>query len=149
MTDQAVTETSFDAAPDTVWESLTSPEGVEEWMGEGSVIQDDGDLWMRDFVTGEPKEGRVRTFEPDRLLEFDWWPEDDPERSSSVSITLEPLLPGTRVVVVERPSVRASAAPAATSANASWAWRIAVLGVSLNAQPINQPLGQPGVLGAC
>ncbi len=147
MTDEAVTETSFDAAPAEVWKSLTSPDGIEQWMGEGSVIDDDGELWLRDFVTGEPKEGRVRTFEPERLLEFDWWPEDDPSRTSSVSIVLEPLQPGTRVVVVERPSIAITAS--VRSARASWEWRTAIVGVSTHARTFSQPIGQPSVLGAC
>ena len=148
MTDEAVTETSFDAGPAEVWESLTSPEGMEKWLGEGSVLQNDGALWMRDVVTGEPKVGRVRTFEAERLLEFDWWLEDDPSRSSSVSITLEPLQPGTRIVVVERPTIGAPAV-LSTSASASWEWRTALVGVILHDQFFGKPRSQQRVLGAC
>ena len=32
------TDTTLAADPDEVWEVLTSPEGVEGWLGEGSTL---------------------------------------------------------------------------------------------------------------
>ena len=127
-TNDAVVDTCFDAQPNEVWRAITSPDGVEQWMGEGSSLPPStgSELWLRDFVTGVPREGRVRSVDPDHHITFDWWPEDRPDQQSTVDITLEPLHSGTRVRVVEH----AGLAVARTVHASAWAWRSACLGLS-------------------
>ncbi len=130
MSSDAVIDTNFDAEPSDIWDAMTSPDGIQEWMGQGSCLPpvEDGELWLRDFVTGTPRHGRVRSVDPDRELSFEWWPEDDPSQPSTVSITLEPLHTGTRVRVIE--NVGPAAGGVQMSA-AAWAWRSASLIVTV------------------
>lgn len=102
---QAKTHLDIASEPDEVWEALTSTDRADCWHGEGSIIGDEeGDtLYIVDPATGRPKSGIVETLIPDERFTYTWWPVEEPDEASHVTITLEPIPIGTRVTVVERP----------------------------------------------
>jgi uncharacterized protein YndB with AHSA1/START domain len=68
--------------PDEVWEALTDPELLAEWMGDD-----------REAVVEEAEW-------PERLV-FWWWEDDEP--GSRVELRLVAVPDGTRVTVTEAP----------------------------------------------
>jgi len=143
--DAHTTSTHLDDAPDDVWDALTSPDGVEAWLGEGSRLSpvEGADLDVADVETGVRKVGRVDTVEPARRLGFVWWPvcrEDDAGAAepSRVVIELVPHGDGTHLTITESPidvSMRARGigGASACAARGSWAWRAAAVEVRLAA----------------
>jgi uncharacterized protein YndB with AHSA1/START domain len=120
----------------TVWEALTTDAGFAAWMGAGATIDAEpgGDLIAPDPVGGAERLGRVESVDNHRELRYRWWPADDPDAASSVTIELEPLDTGTRVTVVERPTAASLArahAPLAVVVGAAWQWRSAMLTMSV------------------
>lgn len=124
--------TELPATPAEVWEALTSPTGVEQWLGEGSELLpvEGAALDVADVETGIRKHGRVDDVEPGRRLGYVWWPADgdDPGTAATrVAIELVPHEGGTTLVVTETPHQpgRASASTSAvTPADSSaWCWR--------------------------
>lgn len=141
---EVVVSVELDAAPDDVWQALTTDAGLGEWIGAGSTIgtAPGDELRFNDRVSGEAKRGFLDEVTPRRRLGYTWWPETAPERSTRVAITLEPHHAGTRVTVVESrpmPARGASARIAGRNATCStlaatmsdgradWEWRAAVL----------------------
>jgi uncharacterized protein YndB with AHSA1/START domain len=121
----------LDQPVDEVWRSITEPDRLARWMGEGSTIEPwpSGELRLTDVATGVPKRGRVGSVVPERSIEFVWWPESDPDSSGHVSFTLTPLEPGTRITVVE--STAGAPAPGRIFALAAGgAWRLALLSMA-------------------
>lgn len=114
------------ASPDEVWEVVSSPDGVEAWLGEGSTLPpvEGADLDVADTETGTRRRGRVESVEPGHRLGYVWWPADDEEggdgAATRVEIQLVPHGPGTRLTVTETPV----AAPP-VGGSAAWAWRMA------------------------
>jgi uncharacterized protein YndB with AHSA1/START domain len=98
MTDRTVTrERTIAADPDEVWEAITEDDGLGpaiEAVPGGSV---DGD----DPLTGERRVGAVEHADAPNDLRYRWWPIDDPDRVSTVDITLEPAEGGTVITVIE------------------------------------------------
>lgn len=128
------------ASPEQVWRALTTDDGLAPWMGDGASIEDapGGEVVMPDVTTGRPRRGRVQSRERNRSLCYEWWPEDEPNAITDVSIELEPIEAGTRITVVERRAPRIGIAHASCAhitsvgmqAGASWAWRGALLAVA-------------------
>jgi uncharacterized protein YndB with AHSA1/START domain len=117
------------ASPEEVWEVVSSPEGVESWLGDDSTLPpvEGADLDVADTETGTRRHGRVETVEPGRRLGYVWWPADGPEHggddgttATRVEIQLVPHGPGTRLIVTETPITTTSAIGGTT-----WAWRVA------------------------
>lgn len=136
MTNRKDARTSVDLPADQqrVWESLTTDEGLAKWMGEGASLDPTvgGEATFPDPVGGRERCGRIERVEPGRLLTYTWWPADDEDDASLVSIELTPLETGTRVDVAET-AVQASASrsrSAATATNVQWHWRAAMLAVA-------------------
>ncbi len=128
----ARTEIELPACRDDVWEALTSDSGLATWMGQEATIDPcpGGAISVPDIATGRPRDGYVEAIDPQRQLDFVWWPADDPAERSHVAIRLEPTEFGTKVVVVE--TLRASATSAAHAcAQAAWSWRQAMCAVTL------------------
>jgi uncharacterized protein YndB with AHSA1/START domain len=73
---------TIDGDPDEVWEALTDPELMAEWLGA-----------EREAVLEEAERG-------ERLV-FWWWEEDEP--GSRVELRLVAVPDGTRVTVTEAP----------------------------------------------
>ncbi len=130
------TDATLPADPDEVWEVLTSAEGVEGWLGEGSTLPpvEGADLDVADVETGVRRLGRVERVEPGRRLGFVWWPadRDDADRdgdgrggsASRVEVVLSPVDDGTRLVITETPLGPTSAS---ASVAGLWAWRSAAV----------------------
>lgn len=108
----AVVSIDMDAVVDDVWDALTTDDGLAPWMGEGASVGSGvgGPLSAPDIATGRHRFGFIEEFTPGEELAFRWWPEDDPELVTCVSIALEPQHGRTRVTVTET-------APAASSAS--------------------------------
>ena len=126
---EVAVDQDIDAPVEEVWEALTSTEGWAGWMGRNSTLGDDvGEpLYAADPVTGEPKRGQIDEFDAGRRLGYRWWPEQNPDQTSHVAITLTPCESGTRVTVVE--TVPGHAVCSATAQSASWMWRGALVAV--------------------
>ena len=148
----AVVDLDIDASPEAVWRALTTEQGLAPWMGEGArlVAEPGGAVVLPDPVGGETRRGRVDRIEADHRLDFTWWPALRPAERTTVTITVVPTGPGSRVRVVERPPARLVASAAAVQGGVEttaptgpparkgtnrlpiglWAWRLAVLSVA-------------------
>lgn len=104
-------ETTVEASPVEVWEALTDPDRLSEWLAEDAELDpvEGGELRLT-FEDGE-RAGRVESVEEERRLAFTW---ERPEYGESrVEFTVEAVPAGTRVIVVESdlgPGPRALAA---------------------------------------
>lgn len=131
----ATVEVDIDHAAEDVWTALTSDEGLSRWMGDGATIvpEPDGTITVPDPATGRPRQGNVDHLENGERLDFTWWPIDDPDDISTVTIELQPTIEGTRIRVTETAPtpgvITASATPATATATSrsAWAWRMATL----------------------
>ncbi|MEM7287410.1 MAG: SRPBCC domain-containing protein [Actinomycetota bacterium] len=133
-------EVLIEATPEEIWEALTSDDGLDDWLGEGTEVDPvpGGEIATPDVVTDRPRRGHVDEVDPARRFAFTWWPEDDHQDRSQVTITLVPTRAGTLVRVVERSIVgvpaaigRMATAGSTTPAPAfvDWAWRASLVGV--------------------
>jgi uncharacterized protein YndB with AHSA1/START domain len=115
-------ELLVDADPEHVWEALTEPALLEQWLADdvdlepcegGRVIARDGD--------GRGRSGVVERAEPPRLLVLRWW--DDAGAESTVAITVDAVARGSLVRVVET----ADWTPAgAVMASLAWGMRLSL-----------------------
>lgn len=107
---------ALDGEPDEVWELLTDPDLVTEWLGRPDDLELDRPGSSGRLVDGDDVEREVEVVEsrPGRALRWTWWPAGRDDEVSTVEITLVPTLPGTEVHVVETwtgpPPIRASTA---------------------------------------
>lgn len=100
MSDEASTEIVLDAPAADVWEAVTDPEQLSQWLGSEVEIdpRPGGDLTVDD------RTGWVEEVEPGRRLSF-WWSRPG-EDATRVEIDLEEDEHGTTVRVAEsRPLV--------------------------------------------
>ncbi|MDY7105187.1 MAG: SRPBCC domain-containing protein [Actinomycetota bacterium] len=142
--DTSVTrDVDLDASIERVWEALTEPEALAEWMGGPSELdaRPGGGGRVTDAETATVRRVLVTESDPGRRLAFTWWPDDDGDGvASEVRFDLTPSGGGTRLTVTERPLVAPSgitvSASAATprptpgwcsSAAGAWTWRLAAL----------------------
>ena len=89
-------EIVFPESPGEVWEALTEPERLEEWFAnEVSLDARPGGRGVFRWDDGEERRATVEAVEHERRLALRF---DD---EGVVELTLEPLVVGTRVVVVE------------------------------------------------
>ena len=136
--------TFLPAEPSDVWEVLTSPDGVESWLGEGSDLPaiEGAPLDVADVETGIRRVGRVETVEPGRRLGFVWWPEGrDDSDASRVELVLTPDADGTRLDVIELPVVASGVATASLQAsNSTWTWRSAAVEMAVSAPVLGRGL---------
>jgi uncharacterized protein YndB with AHSA1/START domain len=108
-------ETLLPASPEEVWEALTDPDRLAEWLAPEVDIEpyEGGEISVRDDE-GE-RTGTVETVIEEELLTFTWArPGDEPSR---VDLIVEAIPAGTRLVVVE------TAGPRALAGVAGPAWR--------------------------
>ena len=90
-------ERTIAADPDEVWEAITADDGLGASIDPVPGGQVDGD----DPVTGVRKVGAVEHVEAPSDLRYRWWPVDEPDRVSTVDITLVPAGEGTTITVIE------------------------------------------------
>jgi uncharacterized protein YndB with AHSA1/START domain len=119
---QVERETVLDAPADEVWEALTDEVLLGEWLADEAELEPvPGGRASFRFADGSEREGTVLRVEEERALAFTWARPGEPE--TEVELTLEPLVAGTRLVVVERVS---TATPMALS-GAAWGARLRAL----------------------
>lgn len=134
------------AGPDEVWEILTTPDGVESWLGEGSDLPpvEGADLDVADVETGIRRVGRVETVEPGRRLGFVWWPVDGDDASgaaSRVDIVLTPDADGTRLDISEIPvGTPGGAVASVATGHDTWTWRGAAVELRVAARTVGRGL---------
>ena len=89
-------EVVFPAPPDEVWEALTDPEQLEEWVANDVELDPrGGGSGVFRWDNGEERRATVVVAEPTERLVLDW---DD---EGSVELTLEEVEEGTRLHVRE------------------------------------------------
>jgi uncharacterized protein YndB with AHSA1/START domain len=115
-------ETVLEAPSSEVWEALTDERLLGEWLADEAELEPvpGGSASFR-FADGSERRGTVLEVEDERRLAFTWARPGEPE--TQVELTLEPLVVGTRLIVVERVS---SGAPMALS-GAAWGARLTAL----------------------
>ena len=94
-------EVMLDAAPEEVWEAVSDPGRLCEWLG-GEVELEPvpgGELHVR-FPDGEERTGFVEEVEPAERLAF-WWRRPCEDLSTRVQIELSEHEDGTLVRVLE------------------------------------------------
>ena len=123
----------LDAPPEEVWDAVTRPERLADWLeaGEVAFVAEPGAPARFVGVDGEERVAVVEDVVPERRLAFRWWPEGHGDAASRVELDLVPTPGGTRLTVVEAPlapstTVTASAL-AGRAASAVWAWRLDLL----------------------
>ena len=93
----------FDASPAEVWAALTEPESLSRWLGHAQRAEAvAGGAWEIRFGEDPARtmSGRVRTVEPERLLEVEWNYQGEPP--SLVRFELHDEGGGVRLVVDHR-----------------------------------------------
>ena len=113
-------ETTVEASPAEVWEALTDPDRLSQWLAEDVELDlvEGGELRIG-FEDGE-RPGWVESVEEERRLAFTW--ERPGCGQSRVEFTLDALPAGTRVTVVESDLASVPRAEAAAD------WWVAKLG---------------------
>ena len=92
------------AAPEEVWDALTSPERLEEWLANDVELDvTPGGEGVFRWESGEVRRAVVETVDEGRLLIMRWWDEETPAETTTVAIAVEEVEQGTRVVVTEAP----------------------------------------------
>jgi uncharacterized protein YndB with AHSA1/START domain len=88
-------EIVLEAEPAEVWSALTEPERLAEWFANDVELElEPGGSGVFRWDDGEERHAVVEEVEPGRLFAFTW-------DESRVSIELEEVDEGTRVVVTE------------------------------------------------
>jgi uncharacterized protein YndB with AHSA1/START domain len=81
---------------ETVWSALTEPARLADWMGVAHVEPFVGGRFDLIQDSPAPMTGRVRVWEPPRVLEFSWSNDDAPD--SVIRYELTPVEGGTRLI---------------------------------------------------
>jgi uncharacterized protein YndB with AHSA1/START domain len=94
-------EATLDAPSSEVWEALTDERLLSEWLADEAELEPaPGGRASFRFAGGEERRGMVLEVVEERRLSFAWTRPG--EAQSVVELTLEPVIGGTRLVVVER-----------------------------------------------
>ena len=97
MNERTVTrERTVTAEPDEVWEAITADDGLGT-----SIDPVPGGAVESCEPDGSDRVGAVEFVSAPSHLRYRWWPVDDPDRVSTVDITIEPVEAGTVITVVE------------------------------------------------
>lgn len=74
----ATASTTIDVPPDTVWDALTEPELIEQYVF-GATVETDWEIGSPIVFRGEWEgetyndKGEIQRFEPERVLEYTHW----------------------------------------------------------------------------
>lgn len=132
---EVTVEMVVDADVDDVWRALTTPSGLATWLGRDAAMDpvERGALTAPDPASGEAKRGEVLSVRHGSDLRFRWWPENRPDTASTVHISLEPAISGTRIRVTETLDVPRAACGGATASATfgAWMWRISLVAFGL------------------
>ncbi len=126
MTD-ARTSTDLEHDPARVWQTIC--DDADGWLGAGSSIdpQPGGVVVVNDVVTGKQRLGTVTTVDWGHRLELEWWPTDEPDLVTTVTVTLTPSAGGTHLVITESVPAALTATSLSASASIAGVWRSAMI----------------------
>jgi uncharacterized protein YndB with AHSA1/START domain len=117
-------EIELEAAPADVWEAFVNERLLSEWLADEVELEPVEGSPARFRTGGEQREGTVLRVEEGRSIAFTW--SRDGDLPSEVELRVDAVPDGSRVVVVERAIVGATALAAA-----SWSARLAALAQAL------------------
>jgi uncharacterized protein YndB with AHSA1/START domain len=117
----------LDAPPERVWEAITDPAALSEWLAPEVELEacEGGEVRCR-FEDGEERRGEVELVEEAERLAFHWWREDG--GPSRVEFLVDAVAGGTRLTVTET-GLAAPLTP--TLLAAGWAPRLRALPLAL------------------
>ncbi len=125
----------LDHSVDTVWEALTDPNWLVQWLAPGFIDAEVGGRVCIDFMdSGTTIESVVRKIEPKSLLEYSWSSGSEPIRP--LRWQLSPLEKGTRLELTLRIPAQEDIAKAA----AGWDAHLQMMLAALLGVPIRFPL---------
>lgn len=102
-------ERNLDAAQADVWNAITEPGQLKDWLAPSEFDAREGGRVTIDFASrsgdrgddsGGVVRGTIRICDPPRTIEYDW--EEAGENRSVVRFELEPTEQGTRIVLTHR-----------------------------------------------
>lgn len=113
VTDKIVQKTvGINAQSAKVWDALTNPERIREWLFGTTTISDwtvGGPIRFTGEWEGKTYEdkGRILQFEPGKILEYSYWScfsglADEPENYSIITFELTPTSEGTDLMLTQR-----------------------------------------------
>jgi uncharacterized protein YndB with AHSA1/START domain len=97
--EQTQSDTTVEAPPEDVWEAITDPNQLAEWLGDDVELELEPGGELKLTTAGAERRGFVEEVDAPRRLVF-WWSADEAD-STRVEIELEPDGEDTRVRVVE------------------------------------------------
>ena len=104
-------ERRFDASPERVWQALTTPEGLETWLGGATIDLRPGGSFRVQLTPNVTMDGRIRHLEPPAKLTLAWRELEDGALThhavtetgeSELSFELRADGDGTRLTLVHR-----------------------------------------------
>jgi uncharacterized protein YndB with AHSA1/START domain len=87
---------------ESVWAALTDPARLEDWLGRARVEPRVGGCYELFVDRAKPMQGRIRTWDPPRLLEYSWNADHGGGPESVVRCELTPDGDGTRLIFRHR-----------------------------------------------
>jgi uncharacterized protein YndB with AHSA1/START domain len=95
----------LDATPAAVWDALTEPALLAEWLADEVEIDPEpgGQIVCR-YADGEERRGEVELVEEAERLAWSWWREGDGD-PTRVELILDAVAAGTRLTVIETATV--------------------------------------------
>jgi uncharacterized protein YndB with AHSA1/START domain len=95
----------LEAPPAAVWDALTEEELLGEWLAEEVELEAEpgGEIVCR-YADGEERRGEIELVEEAERLAWSWWRAGD-EGPSRVELVLDAVADGTRLTVIETPTV--------------------------------------------
>lgn len=131
---QAQFSLTLDNHLEEVWEALTQPQRLAQWLAPGSIDLRVGGIARLDFVdSGGVIDSQVTAIEPQRLLEYSWSSPGEPLRP--LRWELEPMGAATLLTLKLTVPVGEDAARAA----AGWAAHLDMLQTALVGVPTRFP----------
>jgi uncharacterized protein YndB with AHSA1/START domain len=102
---QVTRSVDLDAAPAEVWDALTEEALLAEWLADEVEIEaaPGGEIVCR-YADGEERRGAVELVEEAERLAWSWWRAAD-LAPSRVELVLDAVAEGTRLTVIETPTV--------------------------------------------
>jgi uncharacterized protein YndB with AHSA1/START domain len=93
----------IDAAPEQVWEAITDPAALSEWLAPEVELEphEGGEIVCR-YEDGEERRGEVELVEEAERLAFHWWRPGS--GSSQVELIVDAIAERTRLTVIETSS---------------------------------------------
>ena len=130
--DVVVRSLVLDADRETVWQAISSDDGLAGWLAESATVDlRPGGSGVVRFAGGHERRLRVAEVEDGRSIAFDWSPASIPEAETRVELRLEDAGDGsTRITVSETGFPTADGQGAGRLAAAAWAWEAVLMALA-------------------